>query len=226
MKDRLKLLLQEMNLTQSEFADYIGVGRSSITHIMTGRDKSSQTVVSKTLLKFPEINPMWLLKGEGEMYRPHVERTHPVSPAADEDSNGTQASLFPAEEAPVEVSQSVPPAQTVISVQPVQPVEPVRQVQPIQPVQPVQPIQPVQTVQQVQPVQHVQPAQPVQPVQPVQQVPVQPETEQHHQTEKAPEVRCSEKRERKLRKIVFFYDDRSFEEYLPDEPYMMFNRLC
>ena len=120
MKDRLKLLLQEMNLTQSEFADYIGVGRSSITHIMTGRDKSSQTVVSKTLLKFPEINPMWLLKGEGEMYRPHVERTHPVSPAADEDSNGTQASLFPAEEAPVEVSQPVPPAQTVISVQPVQ----------------------------------------------------------------------------------------------------------
>ncbi|MBP5614733.1 MAG: helix-turn-helix transcriptional regulator, partial [Bacteroidales bacterium] len=66
MKERLKLLLQQVGMSQAEFADYIGVGRPSITHIMSGRDKTSQTVVSKTLLKFPELNPMWLLKGEGE----------------------------------------------------------------------------------------------------------------------------------------------------------------
>lgn len=75
MKERIKQLLAEKGLTQAEFADFIGVGRPSITHLMTGRDKSSQVVVSKTLLKFPEINPLWLLKGEGDMYRENAKLT-------------------------------------------------------------------------------------------------------------------------------------------------------
>jgi len=70
MKGRIEILLEEKKLTQAAFADMIGVGRSSITHLIKGRDKFSNVIASNTLLTFPEINPVWLLKGEGDMYKP------------------------------------------------------------------------------------------------------------------------------------------------------------
>ena len=74
MKERIEKILTDKKLTQAEFADYIGVNRSSITHIMTGRNKSSDTVVASTLLAFPDINPQWLSEGKGEMYKPFTEK--------------------------------------------------------------------------------------------------------------------------------------------------------
>ncbi|MBP7101849.1 MAG: helix-turn-helix transcriptional regulator [Bacteroidales bacterium] len=70
MKERIKKLLEEKNLSQSSFADLIGVGRPNVTHLMKGRNNFSQIIASNTLLAFPDINPMWLLKGEGNMYKP------------------------------------------------------------------------------------------------------------------------------------------------------------
>lgn len=69
MKERIKKLLEEKNLSQSSFADLIGVGRPNVTHLMKGRNNFSQIIASNTLLAFPDINPMWLLKGEGNMYK-------------------------------------------------------------------------------------------------------------------------------------------------------------
>ncbi len=69
MRERILKILEEKDLNQAQFAEIIGVNPSSISHIMNGRDKFSQTVASNTLLSFPEINPMWFLKGEGEMYK-------------------------------------------------------------------------------------------------------------------------------------------------------------
>jgi hypothetical protein len=37
---------------------------------MTERNKTSDTVVARTLLSFPDINPQWLSEGIGEMYKP------------------------------------------------------------------------------------------------------------------------------------------------------------
>ena len=69
MKERIEKILNDKKITQAEFADYIGVNRSSVTHIMTGRNKTSDTVVARTLLAFPDINPQWLSEGTGEMYK-------------------------------------------------------------------------------------------------------------------------------------------------------------
>ena len=191
MKERLKQLLQEIGMTQAEFADHIGVGRPSITHIMTGRDKTSQTVVSKTLLKFPELNPMWLLKGEGEMYRSHAEPVRKVVPAVrDTAAEEVQTALFPADEAepaalPISTVQETPVVSSITA----------REV-----------FQPVPTPMTAAPT-FSQPEK--QPEKTVEAIPEQ-------QPEKAVEAKPV-KPQRKLRKIVFFYDDRSFEEYLPDE---------
>ncbi|MDY0015351.1 MAG: helix-turn-helix transcriptional regulator [Bacteroidales bacterium] len=69
MKERIKKILEEKKLSQSTFADLIGVGRPNVTHLMKGRNNFSQIIASNTLLTFPDINPMWLLKGEGNMYK-------------------------------------------------------------------------------------------------------------------------------------------------------------
>ena len=68
MKERLIQLLDLEQLSPSRFADIIGVQRSSISHIMSGRNKPSYDFLQKTLKAFPGLNASWLLMGEGPMY--------------------------------------------------------------------------------------------------------------------------------------------------------------
>ena len=67
MKTRIKALLEHKGLTSAKFADIIGVQRSSISHILSGRNNPSLDFIQKLMIKFPEIDNNWLLLGEGEM---------------------------------------------------------------------------------------------------------------------------------------------------------------
>ena len=67
MIDRIQLILKTKNLTASSFADDIGVQRSAISHILSGRNNPSLDFIQKILKKYPEISPEWLLSGKGEM---------------------------------------------------------------------------------------------------------------------------------------------------------------
>ncbi len=69
MKLRLQTLLSSEKITSSKFADIIGVNRSSISHILSGRNNPSLDILQKVLTKFPHINPDWLLLGQGSMFR-------------------------------------------------------------------------------------------------------------------------------------------------------------
>lgn len=69
MIDRILLVLKTQNLTSSQFADEIGVQRSSISHILSGRNNPSLEFVTKILKRFPDINSEWILFGKGSMYR-------------------------------------------------------------------------------------------------------------------------------------------------------------
>ena len=68
MKERLIQLLDLEQLSPSKFADLIGVQRSSISHIISGRNKPSFDFLQKTLKAFPGLNASWLILGEGTMY--------------------------------------------------------------------------------------------------------------------------------------------------------------
>jgi len=72
MIDRIKTLLSVKNLSSAQFAAEIGVQRSGISHILSGRNKPSLDFVLKILEHYPNINESWLLKGEGEMYKDHT----------------------------------------------------------------------------------------------------------------------------------------------------------
>ncbi len=69
MKQRLQTLLAAEKLASSRFADILGVNRSSISHLLSGRNNPSLDFLQKILIKFPHINPDWLLMGQGSMYR-------------------------------------------------------------------------------------------------------------------------------------------------------------
>ncbi|MBE7686120.1 helix-turn-helix domain-containing protein [Tenacibaculum piscium] len=62
---RLKKIISHYNLTSSTFADAINVQRSSISHLLSGRNKPSLDFVMKTINKFPEVDLYWFLYGEG-----------------------------------------------------------------------------------------------------------------------------------------------------------------
>lgn len=68
MKDRLLQLLDLEQITPSKFADIIGVQRSSVSHVISGRNKPSYDFLHKTLKAFPGLNATWLMLGEGTMY--------------------------------------------------------------------------------------------------------------------------------------------------------------
>ncbi|MDA9585042.1 helix-turn-helix transcriptional regulator, partial [Flavobacteriaceae bacterium] len=53
-------------LTASLFADKIGVQRSSISHILSGRNKPSLDFILKVTNTFTDVDIYWLLNGKGE----------------------------------------------------------------------------------------------------------------------------------------------------------------
>lgn len=57
--------MDHYGLSVSAFADEIGVQRSSISHLLNGRNRPSLDFVMKLIAAYPEVNLYWLLKGEG-----------------------------------------------------------------------------------------------------------------------------------------------------------------
>jgi len=62
---RLERILKYYGLSAAAFADKIQVQRSSISHLLTGRNKPSLEFVLKVVKTFPEVNLYWLLNGKG-----------------------------------------------------------------------------------------------------------------------------------------------------------------
>ena len=74
---RLQKVIDYYGESASSFAEKIGVQRSSISHILSGRNKPSLEFVLKVVKAFPEVNLYWLLNGKGAF---PDESTEPLSP--------------------------------------------------------------------------------------------------------------------------------------------------
>jgi transcriptional regulator with XRE-family HTH domain len=74
MESRIQRLIGSENLSPTEFADIIGVQRSAISHILSGRNKPSFDLIQKILTKFPRVSSEWLLMGRGEMYKTTIQQ--------------------------------------------------------------------------------------------------------------------------------------------------------
>ena len=62
---RLQKVIEYYGESASSFAEKIGVQRSSISHILSGRNKPSLEFVLKVLSSYPEVELYWLLNGKG-----------------------------------------------------------------------------------------------------------------------------------------------------------------
>ena len=63
--ERLNIVMNYYSLSAALFAEKIDVQRSSISHILSGRNKPSLEFVLKILKVFPEVELYWLLNGVG-----------------------------------------------------------------------------------------------------------------------------------------------------------------
>jgi transcriptional regulator with XRE-family HTH domain len=62
---RLQKVMDFYGESPSSFAEKIGVQRSSISHILSGRNKPSLDFILKILSAYPEVELYWLINGKG-----------------------------------------------------------------------------------------------------------------------------------------------------------------
>lgn len=65
MRERIKEIIEREGMSQGQFADYIGINRPTLSHVIAGRNNPSMDVVMKIHQHFPKINILWLLDGIG-----------------------------------------------------------------------------------------------------------------------------------------------------------------
>lgn len=91
---RLKLFLEHVDLTSSQFADKCGIARPTLSQILTGRNKKiSDVLIGQIHYAFPNMSILWLLFGEGEMM------VHDREAVPDGSDNGSDITISAHEDA-------------------------------------------------------------------------------------------------------------------------------
>ena len=78
---RLQRIMDFYDLSAASFADKIEVGRSSISHLLSGRNNPSLDFVLKIVNTFTEVELYWLLNGKGSFPKSPDDAVSPSSPS-------------------------------------------------------------------------------------------------------------------------------------------------
>ena len=109
MNRRFQTILDLENLSPAQLADRLGVQRSGISHILSGRNKPSFELLQRVVQSFPEISAEWLITGNGKPLKEQNQAAAPgaasgaasgatsgaTSSAANSRSSGTTPSISP-----------------------------------------------------------------------------------------------------------------------------------
>ena len=90
---RLQHIIDFYEESASSFAEKIGVQRSSISHILSGRNKPSLEFVMKVLQAYPQIELYWLLNGKGQFPKPSSVTNLPSATNSDTSENKQNMSV-------------------------------------------------------------------------------------------------------------------------------------
>ena len=84
MNKRLQQFLAAENISQSQFADAMGIARASVSHIIAGRNKPGFEFMSAMVRNYPALNLEWLISGKGKMYKDpsRILSSLPAQPSA------------------------------------------------------------------------------------------------------------------------------------------------
>jgi transcriptional regulator with XRE-family HTH domain len=61
LNKKIEQIIIDKGISPSYFADTVGIQRSSISHILSGRNKPSLDIIQRILKVFPDIDRDWLL---------------------------------------------------------------------------------------------------------------------------------------------------------------------
>lgn len=208
MINRIREVMEYKQMSPTNFADVIGINRSSITHIFSGRNQPSLDVAKKILKAFPEVNTEWLVMGVGPMLKAlPTESVAPLSEEVNKDDGMVQTDLFADFDAPSE-AETLPVERTVSDIDSAEVNTEVQNPKPIR-----ENLVPDMSV--------------AAPVESVTTENIAPRTrttarsrvkhpESNFPSRDTRRERISDSRgDKNLVKIVFFYEDHSFEEYRP-----------
>lgn len=73
MVDRIKQVMEYYEETPATFAEKLGVNRSNLTHLFSGRNQPSLEFAKKVLSAYREVRTEWLIMGVGEMIKDPTE---------------------------------------------------------------------------------------------------------------------------------------------------------
>jgi plasmid maintenance system antidote protein VapI len=92
---KLEKILDYFQLSASAFADKIGVQRSSLSHLLSGRNKPSLEFVIKITEAFPEVDLYWFLFNKGSFPKSNstenISMNETISLKKSEEINKTEA---------------------------------------------------------------------------------------------------------------------------------------
>ena len=91
---RLEIILDYYSLNASSFADKIGVQRSSLSHLLSGRNKPSLDFILKIMDVFPEVDLYWILNGKGIFPKSETENKTQFTPPTPIVTNTIQETQF------------------------------------------------------------------------------------------------------------------------------------
>ncbi|RFN58315.1 helix-turn-helix domain-containing protein [Marixanthomonas ophiurae] len=74
---RLEKIMDFYGLSATAFSEAIDFNRSTISHLLSGRNKPSLEFVMQVVQKFPEVELYWLLNGKGS-FPTQKENEEPV----------------------------------------------------------------------------------------------------------------------------------------------------
>lgn len=106
MVNRIQDILRFKRLSPSQLADELGVPRSTISHILSERNKPSLEFIQKVLDRYTDIASEWLVMGIGSM-----QKTTNPGPSAS--SSQTTTDLFTQREASSRDPESLPVQKTI-----------------------------------------------------------------------------------------------------------------
>lgn len=66
---RMKYLLDYLGIGPSELADRLGIQRSGISHLLSGRNKPGMDFLEKLALHYPGISLEWFITGKGTIQK-------------------------------------------------------------------------------------------------------------------------------------------------------------
>lgn len=76
---RLEIILEYYSLSASAFADKINVQRSSLSHLLSGRNKPSLDFILKIIDEFPEVDLYWILNGKGNFPKSEISKQEKIT---------------------------------------------------------------------------------------------------------------------------------------------------